>query len=168
MTLGERIQRLRKEQGLSQEQLAERVGVSRQAVSKWEVDAAVPETDKLLTLSRALGVGTDVLLGNDPPPPLSPPRGDSVGWLLHLLRTRGYRAGYLLMGWGGLVLVVAALVAFGWYHSIIGPLRAFGVSLSELPVTFLVPAAALAMIVLVALSAVIGGIVVVARGRRAG
>ena len=62
MTLGERIQNMRKEMGLSQEELAERIGVSRQSVSKWENDAALPDTDKVLQLSRLFGVSADALL----------------------------------------------------------------------------------------------------------
>ena len=64
MTIGETIQRLRTKRRLSQEQLAELVGVSRQAVSKWELNAALPDTDKLVPLARALGVSVDELLGN--------------------------------------------------------------------------------------------------------
>lgn len=64
MTLGETIQAKRTGRGLSQEKLAELVGVSRQAVSKWELNAAVPDTDKLVPLARALGVTVDELLGN--------------------------------------------------------------------------------------------------------
>ena len=48
MTLGQRIQKLRKGAGLTQEQLAERMGVTRQAVSKWESDGGVPELDTLI------------------------------------------------------------------------------------------------------------------------
>ena len=68
MTLGETIQRKRTVLGLSQEGLAERVGVSRQAVSKWEVGDAVPDTDKLIPLARALNISVDELLGNAPLP----------------------------------------------------------------------------------------------------
>ena len=64
MTIGDTIQRLRTKRRLSQEQLAELVGVSRQAVSKWELNAALPDTDKLVPLARALGVSVDELLGN--------------------------------------------------------------------------------------------------------
>ena len=64
MTLGATIHQKRIEQGLSQEQLAEFVGVSRQAVSKWEVGDAIPDTDKLIPLARALGITVDELLGN--------------------------------------------------------------------------------------------------------
>lgn len=62
MTLGQRIQELRKQKGLSQEQLGELLGVSRQAVSRWEMDGAVPEVDKLITLSRIFGVDLNDLL----------------------------------------------------------------------------------------------------------
>ncbi len=62
MTLGERIQTLRKEQGMSQEALAEAAGVSRQSVSKWENDAALPDIDNVIQLSRLFGVRTDALL----------------------------------------------------------------------------------------------------------
>lgn len=53
MTIGEIIQRERTRLGLSQEKLAEQVGVSRQAVSKWELGNAVPDTDKLVPLVRS-------------------------------------------------------------------------------------------------------------------
>ena len=66
MTLGNTIQTKRIQRGLSQERLAEQVGVSRQAVSKWEVGDAIPDTDKLVPLARALGITVDELLGNSP------------------------------------------------------------------------------------------------------
>ena len=62
MTMGERIQSLRTGCGLSQEQLAGLVGVSRQAVSKWERNEAMPEVEKLVRISRQFGVSTDYLL----------------------------------------------------------------------------------------------------------
>ena len=52
MTVGQRIAQKRKEKGLSQEALGERLGVSRQAIYKWESDAALPEIEKLVNLSR--------------------------------------------------------------------------------------------------------------------
>ena len=64
MSFGDRLKAARKEHGFSQEQLAEQVGVSRQAVSKWEVGDAIPDTDKLVPLARALGITVDELLGN--------------------------------------------------------------------------------------------------------
>ena len=56
MTIGQRIAQKRRELSLSQEALGAELGVSRQAIYKWESDAAVPEIDKLITLSRRFGV----------------------------------------------------------------------------------------------------------------
>ena len=64
MELSENIFQFRKALGLSQEQLAEQVGVSRQSISKWETGQSAPELDKLVTLSRVFGISTDELLGN--------------------------------------------------------------------------------------------------------
>ena len=66
-TLGQRIQEGRKSAGLSQEALGEQLGVSRQAVSKWESDAAVPELENLIAMSRIFGVSIGALLGVEPP-----------------------------------------------------------------------------------------------------
>lgn len=72
-TLGARIQAHRRRMGLSQEQLAERLGVSRQAVSKWELDESLPELDKALALCRVFGVSADMLLqGCEEPRPACP------------------------------------------------------------------------------------------------
>ena len=62
MEIGERIAALRKRQGFSQEALAERLGVSRQAVSRWETGTARPDAENLARLSQALGVTADALL----------------------------------------------------------------------------------------------------------
>ena len=62
MTLGQRIQELRKGCDLSQEALGEKLGVSRQAVSRWEMDGAVPEVDKLIAMSRIFGISLNDLL----------------------------------------------------------------------------------------------------------
>ena len=61
-TLGRRIQEARKAAGLSQESLGERLGVSRQAVSKWESGAADPSTSNLLALAKLYGVSPEELL----------------------------------------------------------------------------------------------------------
>ena len=62
MTLGEHIARLRGEKQLSQGELADALGVSRQSVYKWETDASVPELDKLIRLSDLFGVTLDQLV----------------------------------------------------------------------------------------------------------
>lgn len=60
--LSDKIRELRKRSGLSQEELAERVDVSRQAVSKWELGSAVPTADKLVELADFFGVSLDYLM----------------------------------------------------------------------------------------------------------
>ena len=62
MTLGEKLSKLRKENNYTQEQLADILGVSRQAISKWESNVTYPETEKLIRMSRLFGCTTDYLL----------------------------------------------------------------------------------------------------------
>lgn len=62
MSFADNLQSIRKEKRLSQEELAERIGVSRQAISKWEQGSGYPETEKLLVLSRELNVSLDYLM----------------------------------------------------------------------------------------------------------
>lgn len=72
MTLGERIAALRSEKKLSQGDLAEKLNVSRQSVSKWETGASVPELDKLLLLSEVFGLSLDQLVKGDVPAASAP------------------------------------------------------------------------------------------------
>lgn len=65
MTTGEKIAALRRENNMSQEALGEKLGLSRQAVSKWEADQAVPTMDNLMELSKLFGVSVDTLLRPD-------------------------------------------------------------------------------------------------------
>lgn len=62
MTFGEKLHTLRKEAGLSQEELSDRLGVSRQAISKWERDVGYPETEKIVRMSHLFQVSLDDLL----------------------------------------------------------------------------------------------------------
>lgn len=62
MTLADRILSLRKTKGISQEELADQIGVSRQAISKWESEQSCPELDKIILLSDYFDVTTDYLL----------------------------------------------------------------------------------------------------------
>lgn len=62
MSFGENLRKLRKERGLSQEQLAEKINVSRQAVSKWEQGGGYPETEKIILIAKNLNVSLDYLL----------------------------------------------------------------------------------------------------------
>ena len=108
MTIGETIQRLRTKRRLSQEQLAELVGVSRQAVSKWELNAALPDTDKLVPLARALGVSVDELLGNcfeDNGGGTPQPEQKKPSWFA----THWYWLGMILVAWGCYMLIQLAV-----------------------------------------------------------
>lgn len=75
MTFGEKLQKLRRQAGMSQEELAERLSVSRQAVSRWELEGALPDAGKIVSLSRIFSVTTDYLLKDEVefPEPAEPP-----------------------------------------------------------------------------------------------
>lgn len=76
MVLSEKLAALRKEHGYSQLYVAERLNVSRQAISRWEVGSSVPSTENLMELSRLYGVSLDELVGHDietPPTPKNQP-----------------------------------------------------------------------------------------------
>lgn len=65
--LADRLVKLRKEHKLSQEALAEKLGLSRQSISKWERAEASPDTDNLIALAEVYGITLDQLLGNNEP-----------------------------------------------------------------------------------------------------
>ncbi len=65
MNISEKILKLRKEKGLSQEAFAEKLGVSRQSVSKWESSGSLPDIDKIIAMSELFGVSTDYLLKDE-------------------------------------------------------------------------------------------------------
>ena len=63
MTFGQRLKAFRKNENWTQQDLAEMIGVSTQAISKWETDAGMPDISQIVPLSRALNISTDILLG---------------------------------------------------------------------------------------------------------
>lgn len=65
MTFGSKLQMLRKQRGFSQEELAAQLTISRQAISKWELGSAMPDTENIVQLSNLFGVSTDYLLKDD-------------------------------------------------------------------------------------------------------
>ena len=65
MILADKIVSLRKKAGWSQEDLAEKLGVTRQSVSKWEGAQSVPDMDKVVMMSRLFGISTDFLLKDE-------------------------------------------------------------------------------------------------------
>lgn len=120
MTLGQRLARLRTQQGISQETMAERLGVTRQSVSKWETDASIPELDKLVRYSELFGVTLDELVKGpeartsesrcraETPPSLSGwsrrlPWQSAAHWVLRNVH---------LLGWG-----LTAWGLWGFFHS---------------------------------------------------
>ena len=90
MNFGETLFKLRKEKGLSQEALAERLGTTRQAVSKWENDQGFPETEKLLALSNLFEVSVDTLLKGEKEAPAAV---RERGWYVSRETARGFLAG---------------------------------------------------------------------------
>lgn len=62
MNIAERIQNLRKKNGISQEEFADKIGVSRQAVSKWESEQSLPDIEKIIAMSNYFNVSTDYIL----------------------------------------------------------------------------------------------------------
>ncbi|MBS3678762.1 helix-turn-helix transcriptional regulator [Ornithinibacillus massiliensis] len=86
MTFGEKLFKLRKEKGLSQEALAEKLHTSRQAISKWENGQGYPETEKLLMIGNIFGVSMDYLLKDS-----ADPRGDKeTGYYVSKEMAEGY------------------------------------------------------------------------------
>jgi transcriptional regulator with XRE-family HTH domain len=65
MTFAEKLKSIRKQTGMSQEQLAEKLGVSRQAVTKWETDAGIPDIENIMAISALFGISIDELLSNE-------------------------------------------------------------------------------------------------------
>ena len=65
MTFAEKLKNIRKQAGMSQEQLAEKLGVSRQAVTKWETDAGIPDIENIMAISALFDTSIDELLSNE-------------------------------------------------------------------------------------------------------
>ena len=125
MTFGEKLLKLRKEGGLSQEGLAEKLSVSRQAVSRWENEGILPDCVNLLEISRLFGVSTDYLLHDDYQsdgdlPAVRTARDQLAGEKERqgvLLLVAGLHAVFLLLAvgaweaWGNLFIVVLCAAA---------------------------------------------------------
>ncbi|MBO5898234.1 MAG: helix-turn-helix transcriptional regulator [Clostridia bacterium] len=105
MTIGNRIAVLRREHGYSQEHVAEQLGVSRQAVSKWETDQSSPDTNNLIALAALLGTTVEYLAvgkrEETPPMPVAPQNTLTVRKVI----------GLILVGVGSLALVLGVLLS---------------------------------------------------------
>ena len=112
MTLGQNLQTARKAKGLSQETLAEQIGVSRQALGKWEKDTALPGLDNLQAAAQVLGVSVDTLLGTEAAGPAPAVTLDAMRDLLAArdAEQRKHRRLWGLLGAAAAVVVVLLLV----------------------------------------------------------
>ena len=106
--LGENIKRLRKQKGISQEELAIRLHVVRQTVSKWERDLSVPDAELLQRMADIFEVGTDAILGGTVP--TEPDRNELAEQLSRIneqLAIRNRRARRI---WKTIAVILAAIV----------------------------------------------------------
>jgi len=146
MTLGQRIQELRKQRGMSQESLGEALGVSRQAVSKWEGDNGIPELDTLIAMSRLFEVTVGQLLGVEEPTEPKPEAAaqadeDKVESVLrrYVEQTTPKEPSSPLSRWGwvipaGIVLATVFIVMFVQLNSLRSTVRLLRSDLSNLQV----------------------------------
>lgn len=106
MTIGEKIYTLRKSSGWSQEELADRIGVTRQAVSRWEADSAKPDADKIIELCDLFQISADYLLRDVEPEatPAAPAPSPTPGF------TPVRFFGALLAGFALVILAVLVVV----------------------------------------------------------
>ena len=116
MTFGEKLQDLRRKAGMSQDTLAERLDVSRQAVSKWERDETMPETEKLVRIAQLFGASLDeLLLDREPakepkPDPQPQPQPVYRTNYVNQFRRHGYKLGYILIAIGALICAFSLIM----------------------------------------------------------
>ena len=128
MTLSEKILCYRKSAGLSQEELAARVGVSRQAVSKWETGESTPELSKVVLLARAFQITTDQLLSPEAPQSSAPssssrapgPKYQTIPFFGRMVRRWGWLAGVCLFLQGAGMTLVGGIARYA-FSSMLAP-----------------------------------------------
>lgn len=120
MTFGEKLQDLRRKAGMSQDTLAEKLDVSRQAVSKWERDETMPETEKLVRIAQLFHASLDELLLDrepqtapepDPQPVYRPTHRHSY---VNQFRRHGYKLGYILIAIGAIICAFSLIMRLVW------------------------------------------------------
>lgn len=122
MSLSEKILHLRTQKGLSQLELAEQLGVSRQSVSKWETGQSVPDLDKLIKLADLFGITVDELVreGERPQPPQPEPPPPQVVYVREKRSlTSTQRAGICVEA-AGLILALLGVAGFGAIPILVG------------------------------------------------
>ena len=119
MTLGERIYCMRKEKGLSQEQIAKELEVSRQSISKWELDQTTPEIDNLIKLSEIFNVSIDTLIKGENQTKeshattrMADQEVSTFEKISHWFKGNWYYSGYIFMLWAIKDMVQLAMAMF--------------------------------------------------------
>lgn len=114
MTLGQKLHNLRKEHGYTQDKLSEILDVSRQSISKWELDESVPEISKIVKLAEVYEVTTDYLLLHDETHKSSDVSNnvEKLEFLKKSLKKHGYKAGYLISAYATFVLVICQIAVY--------------------------------------------------------
>lgn len=164
MNFGEKLQYLRKKKGMSQEQFAVQLGVSRQAVSKWELGESLPDTEKILLISKILGVTTDYLLNEEmdnkvfEQPPTYVKGESTINVLSNLIKKKGYLAGYIISGYAALVFLLSSF-SYWAFKKMLMPPEGFGVTYSDLPTQMKIPLYFTIGISIIAIIIFIAGIV---------
>ncbi|MEG1805611.1 MAG: helix-turn-helix transcriptional regulator [Clostridia bacterium] len=177
MTFGNKLQTLRKQKGLSQEELADILQVSRQAISKWELDETLPEIGKIVAIANYFDVTTDFLINEkenttenfaenvtiDTEPKFDnfssesdSSNKNSFNYFRSLIKKKGYIAGYIIAAYFGVGLLVAQFGRFMFRQmmKISGFPGDIGMGgIEELPIIFV------NIISVVMLIGVVGGIV---------
>ncbi|QRN85414.1 helix-turn-helix transcriptional regulator [Clostridia bacterium] len=177
MTFGEKLQMLRKQKGMSQEQLAVQVEVSRQSISKWELGESSPDIDRILILSRYFGVSTDYLLDDtweekeeekEAVAPASSSYEPSLHFVKRLIKTKGYLAGYIIAGYAALAFLLTRFAHYA-FRTMLQPPEGFGIALSDLPAAMKMPLVFVNVLSVVTAAIALAGLVgaLYLKGRRA-
>lgn len=106
MTFGTKLQQLRRAAGLSQEQLADLIHMSRQAISKWELDQAAPDIEKVSLLCKVFNISADELLDIASPSPQESGNGNLAGYVKMNIKKRYFTAGWLTALTGTVLLIL--------------------------------------------------------------
>lgn len=173
MTFGEKLQYLRNSKGMSQEQLAAQLNVSRQAVSKWELGESLPDTSKILLISKIFGVTTDYLLdesvnSNSFEEIPTHNKGEStISFVSNLIKKKGYLAGYIISGYAALSLLLLGFAHFAFKKMLMPP-EGFGITISDLPSQMKLPLYFINGISIIAAIIFISGIVFAVYFKRKG
>ena len=106
MTFGTKLQQIRKAAGLSQEQLADLINMSRQAISKWETDQAAPDIEKVSLLCDIFKISADELLGNENLSQHESTNGKLEGCVKMNVKKRYFTAGWITALAGKVIIIL--------------------------------------------------------------